>query len=307
MFSFSRLPSLANIAVVFVALATLALRSEPAGAECTGEDGGAGTVVEINDGETLILDDGRAVRLVGVLSPKRARGGPVSEARTEMEKAVHDLTLGKKIALQLGERKRDRYGRLLAQVRLADEAGAWVQGKLVSDGLSRVISSPDNRLCIPELLALEDEARKAQTGLWRTGFFAIRHADAEDLLFRLVEGYEIVEGQVNNVTEIRGRTYINFGQNWRRDFTAFVPAESNRLFGGAGAAQDAPAFALADLGGRRIRVRGWIKNFNGPSITVTHPEQIEILDRNQAVQSLRSLAPAQLISGEGQLSPQRQR
>jgi endonuclease YncB( thermonuclease family) len=285
MFSFLRLPLLANIAVVFMALAALALRSEPARAECAGEDGGAGTVVEINDGETLILDDGRAVRLVGVLSPKRARGGPMSDARTDKQKADHDLTLGKKIAQQLGERKRDRYGRLLAQVRLADEAGTWVQGKLVSDGLARVISSPDNRLCVPELLALEDEARKAQTGLWQTGFFAIRHADAEDLLFRLVEGYEIVEGQVNNVTEIRGRTYINFGQNWRRDFTAFVPAESNRLFGGAGAGQDAAAFALTDLGGRRIRVRGWMKNFNGPSITVTHPEQIEILDRNQAAQS----------------------
>jgi hypothetical protein len=28
-----------------------------------------------------------------------------------------------------------------------------------------------------------------------------------------------------------------------------------------------------------------MKNFNGPSITVTHPEQIEILDRNRAAQS----------------------
>ena len=29
--------------------------------------------------------------------------------------------------------------------------------------------------------------------------------------------------------------------------------------------------------GGRVRVRGWLKSFNGPMIEVTHPEQIEIL------------------------------
>jgi endonuclease YncB( thermonuclease family) len=270
---------LAFRAAVLLALMLAPMLAGPAQADCEGEDGGGGVVTEINDGETLILDDGRAVRLAGVLGPKRARGGPGSEARVEMENAVRELTLGKKVTLHVGERKRDRYGRLLAQVKVTGaETPVWVQGKLVSDGLARVISSPDNRLCVAELLALENDARKSQNGLWRTGFFTVRHADAEDLLFRLVDGYEIVEGQVSNVTEIRGKTYINFGQNWRRDFTAFVSADSHRLFDAAQAGREAQVVSLAGLGGRRIRVRGWMKNFNGPSITVTHPEQIEILD-----------------------------
>jgi len=30
--------------------------------------------------------------------------------------------------------------------------------------------------------------------------------------------------------------------------------------------------------GKTIRVRGWIKKFNGPLIEASHPEQIEILE-----------------------------
>src|SRR5262245_24108864 len=113
MMSCVKIPFTASIAAL---IALTAIWSNAARAECDGEDGGAGLVVEITEGDTLILDDGRAVRLVGVLGPKRARSGPVSEARAEMEKAIQELTLGKRINLQLDGRKRDRYGRLLAQV-----------------------------------------------------------------------------------------------------------------------------------------------------------------------------------------------
>ncbi len=249
-----------------------------ASAVCKGDEGGSGVVTAINGGETLILDDGRAVRLMGVIGPKRARGAPASEARAQMETTLSALVLGKKISLQLDKRQRDRYGRLLAQIMIGSGTDAvWLQGKLIEDGLARVISFPENRLCVSELLAKENGARLAQRGFWKTGFFAVRPAEAEDLLFKLAESYEIVEGEVRNVTELKGRFYINFGQNWRRDFTAFVSASSARRFD-AGAQDGENKIDLTQLRGHHVRVRGWLKNFNGPSITVTHPEQIEILD-----------------------------
>ncbi len=265
------------LASLFLAVSTAAVF-----ADCQGEDGGTALVTEINDGETLILEDGRAVRLSGVIGPKRARGGPASDARLQMEKALTELALGKKVALHLDQRKRDRYGRILAQVMIVSEAGpVWLQAELVEAGLNRVISFPENRLCVTELLAKEAAARAAQTGLWKMGFFAVRPAESEDFLYTLVQSYEIVEGRVSNVAEIRGRTYINFGQNWKRDFTAFISEQSARLFGNeAGGART--AFKPADLKGKRVRVRGWINSFNGPSISVTHPEQIEILESDAA-------------------------
>ena len=41
----------------------------------------------------------------------------------------------------------------------------------------------------------------------------------------------------------------------------------------------ADEFDIESLAGLRIRVRGWIKSFNGPMIDATHPEQIEVLGK----------------------------
>lgn len=248
-------------------------------AMCRGEEAGRGVVTEISGGETLVLDDGRAIRLMGVLGPKRASQGPGSEARAAMETALAGMTLGRQVSLRTGQRKRDRYGRLLAHVMLVADSGSeeWVQGRLVSDGLARVISFEDNRLCTSELLALEKEARLASKGLWGNGFFSVRPAMAEDLLYRLAQSYEIVEGLVVDVAAVKGRTYLNFGKDWKRDFTAFIPAKTAGMFDPD--AQDLEgAITLAELAGKQIRVRGWLRNYNGPSITISHPEQIEIVE-----------------------------
>lgn len=294
-----------------------ALAASPAdamAADCPGESGGTSVVTAIHDGEILILEDGRTVRLAGMFTPKRAQDGPLAEARAAMENALRGLVLGKKIELRLSEKQRDRYGRLMAHAFVADgDERQWVQEKIIGDGLARVISSWDGRACVGALLASENGAREAKRGLWQSGYFTVRSAEAEPLLTGLARSYEIVEGQVRNVAEIRGRIYINFGQDWRRDFTAFVSEKGARLFEDPAAAvatsaaaaasssgarsvdalDDAPADALgttprpkfdfAALKGQRVRVRGWIENFNGPSISVTHPEQIEILSTQVAM------------------------
>ena len=241
-------------------------------AECTGDDGGSSLVADIRGGDTLILEDGRSARLAGVLLPKRTGGsGVAAEARTGAEKAVADLIAGQKVELRLDSGHRDRYGRLLAQIFVTkDGQRVWVQERLIASGLARVISSKDNRLCVPELLAVEKTARETGQGQWRTGLFSVKAASSEDMLLGLAQSYEIVEGRIENVAEVRGRTYLNFGRNWRRDFTVMVPSDAAKLFAGQ--------TDLAGLKGRLVRVRGWIEDVNGPSISLTHPEQLEILE-----------------------------
>ncbi len=322
-------PRLLRVVVLFtirliIAIAFLAgLVAVAARAECTGEDGGVSVVTALHDGEILILDDGRTVKLAGVLTPKRARNGPLADARETTEKALSTLVVGKKVELRLNGRTRDRYGRLMAQVFVVNgKDRVWVQGRLAGDGLARVISSWDSRACAHELLAMENSAREAGKGLWGTGFFTVRSAAAEAVLTGLARNYEIVEGQVQNVAEIKGKVYINFGRNYRQDFTAFVSRKSVKLFnetaaaksgragGTPGDVQVSPAksappryasasqisgnaapspnstsakYDFASLKGQHIRVRGWLENFNGPSIRVTHPEQIEVLNTQLAL------------------------
>jgi hypothetical protein len=67
-----------------------------------------------------------------------------------------------------------------------------------------------------------------------------------------------------------GRLYLNFGTDRARDFTVALDAAARRLFRDAG-------IDPAGLVGHRIRVRGWVRWFDGPRIDLTHPEQMEVL------------------------------
>jgi endonuclease YncB( thermonuclease family) len=230
---------------------------------------GSGRVVEIVDGDTLILDDGREVRLVGIQAPKLPLGRRNFKTwplAAKAKAALGALALGKVVTLSYGGRRVDRYNRLLAH--LYDADGGWIQGALLRSGMARVYSFADNRAVVSQMLALERAARADRRGIWGDPFYRVR--DARDVA-RDIGGFQVVEGRVFAVVARTKRTYINFGADWRSDFTVSVPARARRLFRAAG-------LDLAQLEGRRIRVRGWVKSYNGPMIEASHPEQIEILD-----------------------------
>ena len=91
-----------------------------------------------------------------------------------------------------------------------------------------------------------------------------------------IDSFQLVEGTIVTAALVRGRHYLNFGENYREDFTVTFAPRNRRMF-----AADLVARGLEDIAlltGRRVRVRGWIKSYNGPMIEATHPEQIEWLD-----------------------------
>ena len=232
------------------------------------QPGGTGVVREVIDGDTLVLADGRQVRLVGIQAPKLALGRPnfadwplAAEARAELEK----LALGKTLTLSFGGAREDRHGRVLAH--LHDPAGLWLQGEMLRRGLARVYSFPDNVARVPDMLALEDAARRDRRGIWALAWYRVRPVTETP---KSVGRFDLVEGRVLRVAKSNGRTYLNFGMDYRSDFTVAIPAASRRAFAARGPAPES-------LEGRRVRVRGWIKSLNGPMIEATHPEQIEVL------------------------------
>ena len=256
---------LIGLLVPLLAAANERPRLQPAGLT-PGEEAVA---VEIVDGDTLRLEDGRQVRLVGLQAPKLPLGRAGFEAWPLADAAKAALTAlasNRRLRLSYGGLRRDRHGRVLAHLHDAD--GVWVQGALLAQGMARVYSFPDNRAAVAEMLALEAEARTAGRGIWSHPFYRVR--SAEDV-GAAGEGYHLVEGVVRQVARPRSLTYLNFGEDWRSDFTVSVNAEARRVFDKAG-------IDLAQYENRRIRVRGWVSSFNGPLIEATHPEQIEMLD-----------------------------
>lgn len=242
-----------------------------AGAPATAQglvEAGWGVVQEVVDGDTLVLDGGLTVRLVGIQAPKLPLGRPDFDPQPlapEAKAALEVLTLGRRVRLSYGGLRVDRYGRALAH--LHDDQGRWIQGEMLSRGLARVYSFQDNRAQVREMLVLEAQARADRLGIWLLPYYAIRRPeDTGDYLNR----FEVVEGLVLAAAQVRGRIYLNFGEDWRTDFTVSVAPGDVDLFENAG-------IDLLAAAGQKIRVRGWLRNFNGPVIDVTHPEQVESL------------------------------
>ena len=118
----------------------------------------------------------------------------------------------------------DRYGRRLAQVFVN---GVWAQDALLRQGEVRVAPDGPSAICAASLLKAEDEARKARAGHWRDGVYAVR---GPEQLRNRTGSFQIVEGTVVSATQIKGRAYINFGPDYRTDFTVTVAPDGMKAF-----------------------------------------------------------------------------
>lgn len=248
--------------------------SNAAAPACEGlRDGPRGTVTEIVDGDTLLLDTGLVVRLIGIQAPKLALGREGHDdwpKGNEAKAALIALTYKKPVLLRYGGETIDRHGRALAQVTVTGDAPVWVQQEMLARGQARVYSFPDNRACLAELMAAETRARAAGLGIWGDSYYRVRRADRPADLAKLAGHYELVEGRVLSAEKVGAQMFLNFGRYYKEDFTAVIDARALRLFADAG-------IDPGKLGNALVRVRGWIDDRDGPRVAVTHPEQIELL------------------------------
>ena len=233
-----------------------------------------GVVVQVTDGDTIVLDSGVVVRMIGTQAPKLALGreGFMDWPKAEAAKAVLSaMVLNKPVRLGYGGEEIDRYERALAHVFVASPEGEiWAQQAMVEAGMARVYSFPDNRKCLDQLYAAEGRARMAGLGIWSDPYYRVRAADKPADLLARAGHYELVEGRVLLADQASGRVYLNFGRFWKEDFTAVIAAPALRLFAEAG-------MDPLVLEGALVRIRGWVDDRDGPRIEVTHPEQIEVL------------------------------
>lgn len=242
-----------------------AVETVAAAPPCTLEPGPIHTVTRVLDGETVALDDGSEVRLIGALAP-RARDGDAAEGtwppENEAIAALKALVLGHTVKLTYGGQRSDRYGRSVAHL-FADKDGesVWVQGELLKMGHARAYGLFDNFACAHELLEHEMLARNAHLGLWGLSLYRPKPAAQPRLLMHVRSQFHIVAGRVRNVSRTKTAVYLNFGDDWKTDFTARI--------GKSVLSKNAEwAAKLEALQGQEIAVRGWIERRNGPMIDV---------------------------------------
>ena len=231
------------------------------------------TILRPSNADEVILDipiDGtNIVRLAGIDHPEPSDAARSASQRNEAEAALSQLVEGRAACLTLADGRQDRYGRLLAQVHRDD--GLWIQGELLRLGLARVHVTADTRALASDMLEIEDKARRARRGLWSNPRLRVRSVGE---IGRDLGSFQLVEGQVLDAERRGDRWYLNFGDDWRSDFTVTIPASVLPDFAAA-------KLDLYSLKGRVIRIRGWIEELNGPMIEALIPEQIEVLDQSR--------------------------
>ncbi len=131
------------------------------------------------DGDTLKLENGQRVRLIGIDTPeihesvKLYRDSKKSGQDTKVIQALgrrsfkftRDLVEGKRVRLEFDLEKQDRYKRRLAYVYLKD--GTFVNAEIIKQGYASLMTYPPNIRYVDTFKKLYQEARENNRGLWK--------------------------------------------------------------------------------------------------------------------------------------------
>ncbi|MBL4840571.1 MAG: hypothetical protein JKY47_07030 [Thalassospira sp.] len=164
----------------------------------------------------------------------------------------------------------DFAGRHLADMR--DGFGQLWQEKLLEAGL--VMLLPETGRPIDALLAAEQSAMSQQIGLWAPGQSPAYHyagsseidGDLPDAA-RAVGRFAVIDGILQRIEDREWRSYLNFGSDWRNDFTVMVDRDLRDAIKTAGQ-------HMEDWIGHKIRVRGMIEDRGGPYLELTNPASL---------------------------------
>ena len=136
-------------------------------------------VKRVIDGDTIQLETGEMVRLIGIDTPEIHDSDKLyrDSARTKQDvttikemgwrayKFTKSLIEGKRVSLEFDVEKHDKYGRLLAYVYLKDKT--FVNAKIVEEGYASLMTISPNVKYADLLLKLYQQARNNRRGLWK--------------------------------------------------------------------------------------------------------------------------------------------
>ncbi len=226
-------------------------------------------VEDVRSAHALTILDAQSEPQTLLIAGTRAPDDEVAPEAAREARAALDQLLAHGQVTHSPAGEPDRYSRTPSQVTLGN--GDDLGRVMVERGWLMVWPRLGQEADFPLLYAAEANAREAQAGAWARGDFAVRDTDPNRLAQRL-DSAQIIEGRVISTGTARdGRVFVNFGLDWRTDFTAVADGDAAARFVEAGV-------DLRALEGTVIRVRGWLYELNGPSLALQHPAQIELVD-----------------------------
>ena len=118
------------------------------------------------DGDTVVLNDGRKVRYIGINAPELKHDDRKAEPYAEASKQFNAALVNRKtIRLEFDKERNDQYKRLLAYVFLKD--GIFVNAEILSNGYAYLLYHRPNIKHYSTMLQSQRTAMSAQKGIWR--------------------------------------------------------------------------------------------------------------------------------------------
>ncbi len=215
------------------------------------------------------LQDGRIVQLAGVEIPDNDPALPGEIASKAFEQ-LKTILANKQVTFYQtkaeGEGRRNRMGHYLGHLETHQDK-IWVQGFLLKNGLARIQPGADNIEMSAQMIALENEALKEKRGIWASDKFGVLTPETADTA---MNSWAIIEGTISKTGMSNNTIFLNFGDDWRKDFTIGIEGEVRRQM----AKRQLDTLGMA---GKRVRVHGWVESYNGPYIKLSNAAWLEIL------------------------------
>lgn len=136
-------------------------------------------VERVIDGDTILLENGERVRLIGIDTPEMHDSEKLlrDSQRTKQDVSViknmgqesyaftKRLLENQYVSLEFDVERTDKYSRLLAYVYLKD--GTFANAQILKEGYASLMTIPPNLKYADMFLKLYKEARENKRGLWR--------------------------------------------------------------------------------------------------------------------------------------------
>ncbi|RPH51824.1 MAG: hypothetical protein EHM85_05275 [Desulfobacteraceae bacterium] len=130
------------------------------------ESSGLYKVRWVDDGDTIVLADGRRIRYIGINAPEveseYSRAEPFGNEARELNR---DMVYLKKVRLEFGDEKHDQYGRFLAYVFLPE--GTFINNAIIEAGYAYCLPKKPNVEYEELFLKSQRKAILSNKGIWQ--------------------------------------------------------------------------------------------------------------------------------------------
>lgn len=216
-------------------------------------------IQRVTDGDTVVLEDGRKVRIIGINAPelsKKSEGKLRGEAQAASALIQQMISESTDAALVLGDDSKDRYGRVLGHI-VFDRTRS-LASELILHGLAAATAVSPNTRCAEHNLRMETQARTKGLGIWQ---YPNNPWFAKSTGVKSIQGFHILTGLVEDVR--KGKRYWEF----QLANGILIRAKHSLL-----SSKDA-----TDLQQKTVEVRGWFGRHDGfTSVRLHHRTNLTI-------------------------------